>query len=185
MVTVVTKQKDTSPAYFIDGQQSPEIGPAFTHYSQSLRASRTMLHLWIAVVLSISYVLFLSATPSHAVAVWILFILAAGALREKICSRVRNNLHAEIHDFETNEFSLQLSSYLVSVVVGAGFWIVAWSGDNSLIMAVLLASILYAIGSTTILSSHLHSCAVSLAVNYSRESSFLLLLNHRGRLYLL
>ncbi len=180
IVAAVTKDKYLTPTYFVDGRQNPEIGPAFTRYSQSLRASRTLVHLWIAAVLSISYVLFLNDTPNHAVAVWILFILAGGALREKICLRVRDNLNGNTVDFEANELSLHLGSYIVSALVGAGFWIVAWSGDTSLIIAVLLASVLYATGSTVILSSHLQSCAISLAINLAQGILFFITFRPTG-----
>lgn len=146
----------------------------FERYSQTVRSSRTLLTLWMAVVLSISYTLFLENTSNSAVFIWILMVLAGGALREKICARIRRNLSHEVADLTRNEFNLQISSYVSHFLVGAGFWIVAWSGETDLIIAVLMASILHAAGSTLFQSSHVPSFLIGLSLNLFQGILFFL-----------
>ena len=108
--------------------------------------------------------------------VWFGLIIGLAISRVLICRRVEQRLaHSTVPVLYRNELMLYFSSLLSTLVVGSGYWWIAVGSDERVIFAVVLLTLIYAIGTTINSSIQYRGFIWLLVANLGQGIIFLLL----------
>jgi two-component system, sensor histidine kinase len=150
--------------------------------SQIVESQRTRVYqsdraLILVLVSSVFYIGGLwSEVDATRLLVWFGLIIGLAICRVLICRRVEQRLaHSTVPVLYRNELMLYFSSLLSTLVVGSGYWWIAVGSDERVIFAVVLLTLIYAIG-TTINSSIQYRGFIWLLVANLGQGIFFLLL---------
>ena len=150
--------------------------------SQIVESQRTRVYqsdraLILVLVSSVFYIGGLwSEVDATRLLVWFGLIIGLAISRVLICRRVEQRLaHSTVPVLYRNELMLYFSSLLSTLVVGSGYWWIAVGSDERVIFAVVLLTLIYAIG-TTINSSIQYRGFIWLLVANLGQGIFFLLL---------
>jgi len=145
--------------------------------SQRMRVHQSDRALILVLVSSVFYIGGLwSEVDSTRLLVWFGFIIGLAISRVLICRRVEQRLaHSTVPVLYRNELMLYFSSLLSTLVVGSGYWWIAVGSDERVIFAVVLLTLIYAIGTTINSSIQYRGFTWLLVANLGQGIIFLLL----------
>jgi two-component system, sensor histidine kinase len=145
--------------------------------SQRMRVSQSERALILVLVSSVFYIGGLwSEVDSTRLIVWFGFIIGLAITRVLICRRVEQCLiHGTVPVLYRNELMLYFSSLLSTLVVGSGYWWIAVGSDERVVFAVVLLTLIYAIGTTINSSIQYRGFTWLLVANLGQGIIFLLL----------
>lgn len=145
--------------------------------SQRMRVSQSDRALILVLVSSVFYIGGLwSEVDSTRLLVWFSLIIGLAITRVLICRRVEQRLaHSTVPVLYRNELMLYFSSLLSTLVVGSGYWWIAVGSDERIIFAVVLLTLIYAIGTTINSSIQYRGFTWLLVANLGQGIIFLLL----------
>jgi len=145
--------------------------------SQRMRVSQSERALILVLVSSAFYIGGLwNEVDSSRLLVWFGLIIGLAITRVLICRRVEQRLaHSTVPVLYRNELMLYFSSLLSTPVVGSGYWWIAVGSDERVIFAVVLLTLIYAIGTTINSSIQYRGFTWLLVANLGQGIIFLLL----------
>lgn len=150
--------------------------------SQIVESQRTRVYqsdraLILVLVSSVFYIGGLwSEVDATRLLVWFGLIIGLAICRVLICRRVEQRLaNSTVPVLYRNELMLYFSSLLSTLVVGSGYWWIAVGSDERVIFAVVLLTLIYAIGTTINSSIQYRGFIWLLVANLGQGIIFLLL----------
>ena len=148
---------------------------SLTRESQRVRVAQSHKSLWLVIVSGLVYLYGLwDEVDSGALVLWLSLIAFASIIRVMVCRRVEAGLsQATVPALYRNEVNLYLTSLFSTLAVGAGFWMVGIGGSPRSVFALILLSLIYAIGTTVNSSIHFRGFWVLLITNLGQAIIYL------------
>lgn len=157
-------------------EQSLDAGLlSLTRESQRVRVAQSHKSLWLVILSGLVYLYGLwDEVDSGALVLWLSLIALAAVIRVMVCRRVEAGLSlATVPALYRNEVNLYLTSLFSTLAVGAGFWMVGLGGSPRSVFALILLSLIYAIGTTINSSIHFRGFWVLLITNLGQAFVYL------------
>lgn len=148
---------------------------SLTKESQRVRVAQSHKSLWLVILSGLVYLVGLwEEVDSGALMLWLSLIALASVIRVMVCRRVEAGLsQATVPALYRNEVNLYLTSLFSTLAVGAGFWMVGIGGSPRSVFALILLSLIYAIGTTVNSSIHFRGFWVLLLTNLGQAIIYL------------
>lgn len=143
--------------------------------SQRMRVAQSHRALLLVMVSGIFYIIGLWDEARHwQLLTWIGLISALAVVRVLVCRRVEQSLpFPTVPVLYRNELMLYFSSLASTLTVGSGYWWVGLQGDDRMIFAVAMLTLIYAIGTTVNSSIQNRGFSVLLISNLGQGIVFL------------
>ena len=147
--------------------------------SQLVNTSMSHISIWVMLIIGIFYLLFFGDhASSMQIGYWVMICLCGAVFRWSVCERARKVLkNANARQLVLNEQNLLVVNVLLSFLVGSGYWIVGWNGDDRAVQVVALVSTLFAIATVINLSTNLRQFVLCISVNMLQGLIFFLVLD--------
>lgn len=148
---------------------------SLTRESQRVRVAQSHKSLWLVILSGLVYLFGLwDEVDSGALVLWLSLIALASVVRVMVCRRVEAGLSlATVPALYRNEVNLYLTSLFSTLAVGAGFWMVGVGGTPRAVFALILLSLIYAIGTMVNSSIHFRGFWVLLLTNLGQAILYL------------
>tara|TARA_R100000306_G_scaffold25596_2_gene29178 strand:- start:493465 stop:495273 length:1809 start_codon:yes stop_codon:yes gene_type:complete len=148
---------------------------SLTMESQRVRVHQSHKALWLVLGAGLVYLFGLwDEVPPVLLSAWIGLILGFAVLRVLVCRRVESKLpDASVPVLYQNEAMLYVTSVASTIAVGSGFWWVGLHGPDRADFAVIMLSLIYAIGTTINSSIHIRGFSWMLIANLGQALVFL------------
>jgi two-component system, sensor histidine kinase len=149
---------------------------SLTMESQRVRVHQSHKALWLVLGAGLVYLYGLwDEVPPVLLSAWIGLIILFAVLRVFVCRRVESKLpNASVPTLYYNEAMLYVTSVASTLAVGSGFWWVGLHGPDRADFAVIMLSLIYAIGTTINSSIHIRGFSGMLIANLGQALVFLL-----------
>lgn len=147
--------------------------------SQRMRVFQSERALVLVLVSSLFYLAGLwQEVDAGRLTAWLGIIVVLAFIRAMICRQVEKRLvHSTVPVLYRNELMLYFSSLSSTFAVGSGYWWICLGGDERVVFAVALLTLIYAIGTTINSSIQNRGFTWLLASNLGQGVVFLLLVS--------
>lgn len=144
--------------------------------SQRIRAVQSEKSLWLILITGLVYLLGLWDQVSRLnLAIWVSLIFVLAFLRVLLCRRIDARLdRASVPELYRNEIVLFSTSLVSCLAVGSGVWWIGLDANLRSGFALILLTLIYAIGTTTNSSFHFRGYPFLLIANLGQVLLFLL-----------
>ncbi|ALO45112.1 hypothetical protein PS2015_426 [Pseudohongiella spirulinae] len=144
--------------------------------SQRIRAAQSEKSLWLILITGAVYLFGLwDEVARMNLAVWVGSIIALAIIRVLVCHRIVARLEqAGVSELYRNEITLFFTSLLSCLAVGSGVWWIGLDANLRSGFALILLTLIYAIGTTTNSSFHSRGFPFLLVANLGQVLMFLL-----------
>lgn len=144
--------------------------------SQRIRAAQSEKSLWLILVTGLVYLMGLwDQVPRVNLAIWVGSIFALALVRVLVCRRIDASLEqASVPELHRHEIILFVTSLLSCLAVGSGVWWIGLDANLRVGFALILLTLIYAIGTTTNSSFQFRGFPLLLIANLGQVLLFLL-----------
>jgi signal transduction histidine kinase len=145
--------------------------------SQRMRVFQSERALILVVVSSLFYLGGLwNEVDTGRLSAWLGIIVVLAVIRVLICRKIDKRIaHSTVPVLYRNELMLYFSSLLSTLAIGSGYWWICLDGDERVVFAVALLTLIYAIGTTINSSIQNRGFTWLLVSNLGQGVAFLLL----------
>ena len=144
--------------------------------SQRIRAAQSEKSLWLILITGAVYLSGLWDQVSRVnLSFWVASIVVLAIIRVLVCRRIEARLdQAHVAELHRNELVLFFTSLLSCLAVGSGVWWIGLDANLRSGFALILLTLIYAIGTTTNSSFHFRGFPLLLIANLGQVLLFLL-----------